>query len=84
MFVNINKQRQCAFAYAIVANSFNMFNANELKEGTYHSLDSGVGVWDVLATMQTTLGLFKILTNFILAEFDNLMLLIGHTIVHHA
>jgi hypothetical protein len=45
-------------------------------------LDLGVG--DVLATMQTTLGLFKILTNFILAEFDELSLLMGHTIVHHA
>jgi hypothetical protein len=61
-----------------------MFNANELKEGTYHSLDSGAGVWDVFATMQTTLGLFKILTNFILVEVDEFVLLIGHTIVHHA
>jgi len=82
MFVNMDKQKQCAFAYAIVANSSNMFNANELKEGTCHSLDLGVG--NVLATMQTTLGLFKILTNFILAEFDELSLLMGHTIVHHA
>jgi len=61
-----------------------MFNTNELKEGTYHSLDSSVGVWDVFATMQTTLGLFKILTNFILVEVDELVLLIRHTIVHHA
>jgi hypothetical protein len=72
------------FAYAIVANSSNIFNANELKEGTCHSLDLGVNVWDVLVTMQTTLRLFKILTNFILAEFDKLVLLMGHTIVHHA
>ncbi len=54
MFVNMDKQRQCVFAYAIVANSSNMFNANELKEGSYHSLDSSAGVWDVPTTMQTT------------------------------
>jgi len=28
-----------------------MFNANELKEGACHLVDSNVGVWDVLATM---------------------------------
>jgi hypothetical protein len=83
MFVNMDRHRQWAFAYAIVANSSNMLNANELKEGTCHSLDLGVGVWDVLVTTQTTLG-FKILTNFILAEFDELALLMGHAIVHHA
>jgi hypothetical protein len=34
LFVDINKQKQCAFACAIgVANSFHMFNANELEEG---------------------------------------------------
>jgi hypothetical protein len=46
-----------------------MFNANELEEGVGHSVDSNVGVWDVLATMRTTLGLFKTLTNVALAEF---------------
>ncbi len=84
MFVNMDRQRQCAFAYAIVANSSNMFNANELKEGTCHSLDSSVGIWDVLVIMQTTLGLFKIWTNFVFAEFDKLALLVKHTIGHCA
>jgi hypothetical protein len=84
MFVNMDRQRQCAFAYAIVANSSNMFNANELKEVTCHSLDSSVGIWDVLAIMQTTLRLFKIWTNFVLAKFNKLALLVRHTIVHCA
>jgi hypothetical protein len=44
MFVNMDRHRRCAFAYAIVANSSNMFNANELKEDTCHSLDLAVGV----------------------------------------
>jgi hypothetical protein len=61
-----------------------MFDANELEEGVGYSMDSSVGVWDVLTTMRTTLGLFKTLTNFILAEFDKLVLLVAPTIVCHA
>ncbi len=52
MFVDVDRQRQCAFTTIVVtANSSNMFNANELKEGVGHLVDSSVGVWDVLATM---------------------------------
>jgi hypothetical protein len=40
-----------------------MFNANELKEGVGHSMDSSVGVWDVFSTIQATPSLFKTLTN---------------------
>jgi hypothetical protein len=61
-----------------------MFNANELEEGVGHSMDSSVGVWDVLVTMRATLGLFKTLTNFILVEFDKFVLLVAPTIVCHA
>jgi hypothetical protein len=33
-FVDMDRQRQCAFAcVVVVANSFDMFNANGLKEG---------------------------------------------------
>jgi hypothetical protein len=33
LFVDMDRQRQCDFACAIVgANSFHMFNANELEE----------------------------------------------------
>jgi hypothetical protein len=52
MFAYMDRQRQCVFATTVVvANSFDMFNANELKEGVGHSMDSNVGVWDVFATM---------------------------------
>jgi hypothetical protein len=61
-----------------------MFNANELKEGVGHSMDSSVGVQNVLATMWVTLRLFKTLTNFTLAKFDKLLLLVTPTIVHRA
>jgi len=61
-----------------------MFNANELEEGLGHLMDSSVGVRDVFVIMQTTLGLFKTLTNFTLAEFDELALLVAPTIVFHA
>jgi hypothetical protein len=44
----MDKQKQCAFvAIVIIANSFDMFNVNELEEGVGHSMDSSVGVWDV-------------------------------------
>lgn len=85
MFEDVDRDKQCVFAVVVIAtNSSDMFNANELKEGTCHLVDSSVGVWDVLATMRATPGLFKILTNFTLAEFDKLMLLMAPTIMHHA
>jgi len=68
----------------VVVNSFDMFNANELEEGVGHSMDSSVGVWDVFATMQATPRLFKTLTNFTLAKFDELALLMAPAIVRHA
>ncbi len=84
MFANMDRQKQCASVVIVVANSFNMFNANELKEGVGHSMDLGVGVRDVLAIMQATPRSFKTSTNFTLAEFDKLALLIASTIVCHA
>ncbi len=44
--------KQCAFVTTFVdANSFNMFNANQLEEGVGHSMDSCVAIWDVFGTM---------------------------------
>jgi hypothetical protein len=61
-----------------------MFNANVLEEGVGHSMDWSVGIWDVFVNMWITPRLFKTLTNFTLAEFDELALLVAPTIVHHA
>jgi hypothetical protein len=48
----MDRQRQCAFAIAIVVtNSSTMLNGNKLKKGSGHSMDLGVGVWDVLTTI---------------------------------
>jgi hypothetical protein len=60
-----------------------MFNV-ELEDGVGHSMNSNVGIQNVLATMQATPRLFKTLTNFIFAKFDKLALLMAPTIVHHA
>ncbi|CAK9213781.1 unnamed protein product [Sphagnum troendelagicum] len=78
----MDRQRKCAFACAIIgANSFHMFNTNELKEGVGQSMDPSVGVQDVFATMWAMPRLFKTLTNFTLADFDKLVALVVHTIV---
>jgi hypothetical protein len=66
-----------------VANSFYMFNANELEEGACQVVDPCVGVWIVFTTMWATPGLFKMLTNFTLAEFDKFAALMVPTIVSH-
>jgi hypothetical protein len=61
MFVDMDKQKQCAFATAvIVANSFDMFNANELEEGVGHFVDSSVGVWWCLLLCEQHQGYSKL------------------------
>jgi hypothetical protein len=61
-----------------------MFNTNDLEEGIGYLVDSSVGVRDVLATMRSTPGLFKTLTNFTWAKFDKLALLMAPTTMCHA
>jgi len=52
MFVDMDRQKQCAFAVVIIAaNSVDMFNADELEEGIGHLVDSSVGVRDVFIIM---------------------------------
>jgi hypothetical protein len=85
LFVDMDRQQQCVFACAVVVvNSFDMLNANVLKEGAGQSMDLGMGVQYVLATMWATLRLFKTLTNFTLEEFDELATLVVPTIERHA
>jgi len=43
-----------------------------------------VGVWDILATMQAMLGLFKTFTNFTLNVFEEMAQLVVPTIINHA
>jgi hypothetical protein len=67
---------------AIVAiNSFDMFNANELEEII---IGFKCENWNVFITLWEMSRLFQTLTNVILAEFDELMLLVAPTIACHA
>jgi hypothetical protein len=85
LFVDMDRQRQCAFACAIVvANLSDMFNDNELEEGVGMLVNLGVGIQDVFVTMQAMPRLLKTLTNFKLMEFDKLPTLVMPTIVGHA
>jgi hypothetical protein len=52
LFVDMYRQRECAFACAIVvANLFDMFNDNELEECLGLAMDLGVRIQDVFITM---------------------------------
>ncbi len=50
--------------FAIVAFG-DLFNANELEMDVGKLVDQDMGVWNVLVTMQATLGLFKALIDLI-------------------
>jgi hypothetical protein len=50
-------------------------NTNELELSVGQSLDQNVSVQNVFITMWAILGLFKILTNFSLLKFDELVTL---------
>lgn len=85
MFVDMDRQRKYVFVVIIVvANSFFMFNVDELEKGMGPPMDSSMGIQDVFITMQTTLKLFKTLTNFNLVKFDELVLVVIPTIACHA
>jgi hypothetical protein len=68
----------------VVANSFQMFNANELNKGASQWVDPSVGVKDVLIIMWAMPRLLKMLTKLTLVEFDKLTTLVVPTIVNHA
>jgi hypothetical protein len=68
----------------VTTNSFHMFNGNELAKVVSQLVDLGVRVLDVFTNMRTTWRLFKTLINFTLVKFHKLLLVMVHTIVHHA
>jgi hypothetical protein len=61
-----------------------LFNSHKMEEWGGQSVDSIVGVHDVLGTMWAALALFKTLTNFKLEEFDELAFPVVPTIRAHA
>ncbi len=85
MFIDMDRQRQYVFVVIIVvANSSFMFKVDELEEGMGQPMDSSIEVQDVLIIVQTTLKLFKTLTNFNLVKFDELVLVMIPSIACHA
>ncbi len=56
----------------VASNSKYLFISLQMEEGVNQSMDPIVGVHDVLGTMQIILALFKIFTNFMLENFDEL------------
>jgi hypothetical protein len=85
MFQKTYKQHQIMFAHAIVgANSFELFDANNLKSSVGQLVNQDVCVLDVFATMWATPCLFKTITNFNLLKFDELTTLVIPAIVAHA
>jgi hypothetical protein len=59
-----------------------MLNVNELEESEGQLVDPCVRIQDVFATMQAMPRLFKILTNFTLVEFDELITLVSILVSH--
>jgi hypothetical protein len=72
MFVNMDWKKQ-----------FALFNINELEERINQWVNSCVEVQDVFITIQAIPWFFKTLTNFTLAKFDELVLLMVLTIAYH-
>lgn len=70
----------------IACNLHNFFTSHEIVEriGQSHLWDPRVDVQNALATMQSTPHLFKTLTDFTLAKFDELVILMVPTISAHA
>jgi hypothetical protein len=68
---------------AIPYNYHEFFTSHEIEEGVGQSVDPTIGVQDVLSTMQATPNLFKTLTNFTLAKFDEFSFLVVKIISTH-
>ncbi len=68
---------QATIAYIDICEYFTLI---ELEGKNEQSINLDVSVWDILTTMQTTLGLCKTLTNFTLNFFEKLAQLVVTTI----
>ena len=63
--------------------TLDLFHTNEWEHGGQHSMNPHEGVCDVLGSMRSILGLFKVLTNFSQEEFDELCIILCPTIIAH-
>jgi hypothetical protein len=65
-------------------NTWEYFTSIELDEESGQLVNPDVDVWEILATMRATPGLFKSLTNFTLGKFEKLPQLVVPTTINHA
>ncbi len=80
----VDAKHQIAMQATIACvNAWEFFTPTELEEGGGQFVDPSIGVWDVLTTMQASLGLFKSLANFNLIMFKELVQLVVPTIIGH-
>ncbi len=77
MFEDMNKKITMLFQWTFTTNNFKeFFNAYEMEERNDQFVDLTIGVYNMLATMWTIPTLFKNLTKFLLANFDELVFLV--------
>ena len=65
-------------------NTYDLFHTNEWGHGGQDSVNPQEDVRDVLGSMRSIPGLFKILTNFSIEEFDELCTILCLTIIANA
>ena len=65
-------------------NTYDLFHTNEWNHGGQDSVNPQEDVRDVLGSMRSTPGLFKVLTNFSIEEFDELCSILCPTIIANA
>ena len=66
------------------ANAHHLFNNNEWEDDGQQSVNMRVGLWDLLAWLKETPGMFKTITNFTLPEFEELRSLVCPLIARNA
>ncbi len=84
VFYDMDQEATMLFHARFIACTFgDLFIATKMEAGGGHFVDPTNGVWDVLATLQSTPTLFKSFTNFIIIECHKIWGLGIHYGVYH-
>ena len=70
--------------HLVTQNTLDFFRTNEWDHGGQDLVNPHEGVHDILGSMRSTPGLFKVLTNFSIEEFDELCTIVCPTIIANA
>ena len=80
-----NDEEQALLAIQIaIQTTLELFHRNKWEHGGQDSVSPHEGVRDVLGSMRSIPGLFKVLTNISVEEFDELCRIVCPTISAHA